>query len=583
MKFKKVEWASLIWAAITVFVLILLMLLDISRQREALQLESRVVYEFAYERALINEVILHNFVELVETDYTNIAAITRYSRELRDHYLHLRRLQVYQRVDADQRDEHEQGMREKGFEDYSIHRAELSEGQSETKAYSQSVFYPIIFVEPMNEYGAQLLGSDGYSIPANQKALIQASYYFSVFATDPYPLEDGKMGYRLMHALDPNYTDSAEPSLIIGLVLSVDELLPPIPHIKQGVSVTLFDGEGVELVRRDNASVFGGWLLPIIEEQRSITRFGQSMEMRVKQQLLWRDTNWPFGLIVLMFSLVAYLVSAQGYRRRREAERELLNLNTRLRDERDQLEQRVLERTQELVARNSELRQQVKENSLLIQKVLEIQETERRNIARELHDEMGQSLTAIRTDARLLQQYTDRDRSSIVHTAAVAIDTTAQRIYSVTYGLMRALRPSALDDLGLVDAVKQCVDSLNLDSQGIELHLQLSGALNELPEPICIQCYRIVQEALNNCVKYAQADNLWLSVRLEEGETFLLVVRIEDDGIGFDPKNQDSGFGLIGMRERALAHDGQFEVGSTPGRGTWIQVELPVEQLEYND
>jgi two-component system sensor histidine kinase UhpB len=584
MKANKLELASLLWAGITLFVIVLLLLLDISRQKQTLQLESRVLYEFAYERTLINEVILHNFVELVETDYTDIDAIQQYAREIRGHYPHLRRLQIYQRVDPDHIAEHEQQMRDRGLLDYRIHRRADAAASSESSAYSATQVYPVVFVDPLDAYGLQLLGEDGYSVAANQNALMQSSYYLNAYATEPHPLEHGKMGYRLIHALDPTYTDADEARLMVALVLSLDDLIPPAAHISKGLSVTLEDGQGGILAWRDAPEVYGGWLLPELEERSAITRFGQTLELQVRKQLLWAETSWPFGLIVLLFSVVSYLIAAQGFRRRQEAAEDMLDLTRRLEQERDQLEQRVMERTQELVSRNSELRQQVKENRQLTQKILEVQESERRNIARELHDEMGQSLTAIRTDARLLQRHTKGDTTSLVHSAAVAIDTTAQRIYSVTYALMRALRPTALDDLGLVDALHQCIDSLHLKAQGAELHLQLSGALNELPEQVCIQCYRIVQEALNNCVKYAQADNLWLSVRLESdesGEPERLVIRIEDDGVGFDPKAQTKGFGLLGMRERALALDGRFDLGSTLGQGSWIQIELPITDLSF--
>ncbi|MEH6652138.1 MAG: CHASE domain-containing protein [Motiliproteus sp.] len=603
----KMKLISLAWFVVTMLVLVLLLLLDISRQREQLQLESRVIYEFAYERTLINEVILHNFVELVETDSTNTQAITRFSRELREHYPHIHRLQIYQRVEQDQLEQHQRLMRQRGFNGYQVYKSNSEPSVNEA---SNSPLYPVMFVEPMNEYGQKLMGLDGYSIAANQQALIRASYYLSVFATEPYPLESGEMGFRLMHAVDPAFTKSAETELIIGLVLSTDELLPPLPHIEKGVSVRLFDS-GVELIKRQHPVMEGGWLLPVLKERREINRFGQSSELVVEKQLFWADMHWPFGLVVMTFSIFSYLVSMQGLRRRQQAEAEILSFNEQLRDERDQLEQRVLDRTKELVARNTELRQQAKENRNLTQKVLDIQETERRNIARELHDEMGQALTAIRTDARLLKQAVDTDQSSSVYSAACSIDTTALRIYGVTYGLMRALRPSALDDLGLVDALKQCIDSMNLGGQGIELHLQLSGALNEVPEAIAMQCYRIIQEGLTNSVKYSGASHLWLTVRLVvesasdvgipdtvsvlpgdasgvalidpaelvDGQTCQLLIQIEDDGVGFDPTQRSDGFGLIGMRERALANEGAFMVTSEPGKGTRIEASLPITVL----
>ena len=601
MRFKLI---SLAWFVVTILVLVLLLLLDISRQREQLQLESRVIYEFAYERTLINEVILHNFVELVETDSTNTQAITHFSSELRKHYPHIHRLQIYQRVEPDQLQQHQRIMRQRGFSEYEVYK---TDNETAVNGGANSPHYPVTFVEPMNEYGQQLIGFDGYSIAANQQALIRASYYLSVFATEPYPLESGEMGFRLMHAVDPAFTKSAEAELIIGLVLSTDELLPPLPHIDKGVSVRLFDS-GVELVKRQHLTTEGGWILPVLKERRAINRFGQSSELVVEKQLFWRDMHWPFGLVVMMFSIFSYLASMRGLKQRLQAEVEVLSFNQQLRDERDQLEQRVLDRTKELVARNTELRQQAKENRNLTQKVLDIQEAERRNIARELHDEMGQALTAIRTDARLLKQVMDADHSSTVYSAACSIDTTALRIYGVTYGLMRALRPSALDDLGLVDAIKQCIDSMNLESQGMELHLQFSGALNEVPEAIGMQCYRIIQEGLTNSVKHSQASNLWLTVRLVcdvaalEPESALsnvtddialnvpsvladvqaskLLIQIEDDGVGFDSELRNGGFGLIGMRERALANEGCFVVTSEPGKGTRIQASLPVPVLE---
>ncbi|WP_210397187.1 CHASE domain-containing protein [Motiliproteus sediminis] len=566
---------SAAWSVVTCFFLGLLLLLDISGHRESLQLESSIVYEYTYERALINEVILHNFVELVETDLNNFEAIRRYAKDMREHYPHVLQFQLLRRVEERQVAAFEQEMRDRGFPDYRVHGFERGASGTEPG----DVLYPVFFVEPLDARGERLLGLDSYSVASNRTALIQASYYLDVFASDPYALSDGEVGYRLFHATDPARSANKDNlSYVVTLVIRANELLPPLPHLSEGLRVTLYDGMGNELLqRRDRSSEdWEGLLLPVIADQRTINRFGQVLDVLVEKQLRWSEMSWPFGLVVVLFSVFSYFFTQQSYLRKKDAERELIRVNEKLRLERDLLEDRVQERTWELVKANSELRRQVKENRSLTQKILSIQEEERRNIARELHDEMGQSLTAIRTDSHLLKKLTSKDSKSLLHQAAASIDATAQRIYGVTYGLMRALRPSALDDLGLVDAIKGCVATFHLDSIGVELHLSIKGALNELPEDLNISCYRLVQEALNNCVKHAEASNIWLRIeRLEDPEDRLFI-SIEDDGKGFDWRSNATGFGLIGMRERALAQDGDFKLRSSPGQGAHIEVSLPV-------
>ncbi len=587
---KKLLALSFAWAAVTVFFLLLLLLLDISRHRESLQLESSVIYEYAYERALVNEVLLHNFVLLVANDPGDFPAIQRYAREMLDHYPHILRFEMYQRVASQQVPGFERHMQD--VTQRSFHIRTYDESNFETPARLQQPFYyPLILVEPMDATGGQQMGGDSYSRLENRVAINQAGYYLDVFASVPYRLPQGRIGYRLFHALNVPVEGQEDAQYLVSLVIPVEELLPPLPHIQNGLNVTLFDPAGKELASRGGqkglASISG--VLPVIIERRSIHRFGQSWDILVQKQLSWGEVNWPIVLIVLVFSLVAYLFTLQNYIRQQRAEGKQQQLNEKLRTERDLLEERVQERTWELVQTNSELRKHVKENRSLTQKILSIQEEERRNLARELHDEMGQALTAIRTDSHLLKQHLADAPKSIYYQAALSIDNIAQRIYGVTYGMMRALRPSALDDLGLSDALRECIANTHLDNSGVKLHLSLSGALNEMPEELNISCYRLVQEALNNCVKHADAKNLWLTVTRTDAEPDTdgessndaesrLLITIADDGAGFssEDRSRGKGFGLIGMRERVLALEGTFELNSEPGKGTRIEVSLPV-------
>ncbi|MEH6813023.1 MAG: ATP-binding protein [Motiliproteus sp.] len=576
---QKVTALGVLWAAVTLVFIFLLLMLDVSRHRERLQLESSVIYEYAYERALINEVLLRNFVALVENDLNDRSAIQHYASEMREHYPHISYFLLYERVDAEKVAELESKMISQGLEGFNIrlHGGDLSGAQ--VTGSEQSFFYPATFVEPKTVETRKLLGLDGYSIEANRMAMMKTSYYLDVFASKAYPMESGEMGYRLFHTIDPAlYGDQEDGRQIASLVVKANTLLPPRPQVQDRLDIVLTDGLGNRLAYRRSyieASWMSNQLFPLIEERRSIDRFGQTLELVVRKQVFFSEVSWLTSFMVGVFSLVAFLLTYQNYRRRKEAQLELEKLNDKLVYERDLLEERVQERTWELVKTNSDLRDQVKSNRSLTQKIISIQEEERRNLARELHDEMGQSLTAIRMDARLLKGATDEKTQAVEYQAVESIDNIAQRIYGVTYGLMRALRPAALDDLGLTDALSECVANAHLKSAGIDIQTEFHGSLNEMPERVNIGCYRLLQEALNNCVKHSGATAIQLSVTREESPDQLLI-SIKDNGCGFDPDNNGSGFGIIGMRERVYGLDGSFNITSAPGKGALIQASIPI-------
>ncbi|MCW8886449.1 MAG: histidine kinase, partial [Motiliproteus sp.] len=368
--------------------------------------------------------------------------------------------------------------------------------------------------------------------------------------------------------------------LIASLVVKANTLLPPRPHVKDRLNIVLSDGAGNQLgIRHANqvASWMSKQLLPEIEDRKTIDRFGQSLEITITKQMFWSEVSWLTGFIVLAFSLAAFLLTYQNYSRRKDTQLEMEQLNDKLVYERDQLEQRVQERTWELVKANSDLRGQMKENRSLTQKIITIQEEERRNLARELHDEMGQSLTAIRTDAQLVKNTSAEDQQSVAFQAAESIDKIAQRIYGVTYGLMRALRPAALDDLGLADALNECVANSHLKTAGISFTHEFKGPLNELPERLNISCYRLLQEALNNCVKHSGATSVEIKVIRDMSPDRLLVF-VRDDGCGFDLAADNEGFGIIGMRERVYGLGGSFNITSEPGQGTLVHASIPVRK-----
>jgi len=225
-----------------------------------------------------------------------------------------------------------------------------------------------------------------------------------------------------------------------------------------------------------------------------------------------------------------------------------------------------------------ESRALLRENRSLIRKSLAVQESERRHLARELHDEFGQCITAIQADVAIIRDRAVACDPRLV-TSAAAIQDVSARLYNDVHSMMQRLRPSMLDDLGLVETLRGEVDAWQSRQPDTACSLEIGENLNDLGEQVNMTIYRIVQECLTNIAKHATAHSVVIQLhRTGTGdgstETVRLVVR--DDGTGFDPAARGSGLGLIGMRERVEGLAGTFGVVSTTGAGTRVTVNLPL-------
>lgn len=226
--------------------------------------------------------------------------------------------------------------------------------------------------------------------------------------------------------------------------------------------------------------------------------------------------------------------------------------------------------------RHRELHSALADNRRLMERLLEVQEAERHRLARELHDELGQYLNAIKLDARALITATDEETAAVV---ARRIATSADHVYGTAGNLVRSLRPPALDELGLVAALEACVDAWRQSHPALHVELSAGGALDGLGEKLNLAIYRIVQEALNNCVRHARASTLSVDLTREPDNEGALLLEIRDNGVGLDSAAAGrQGSGLAGMRERALSLGGSFELLSEPGQGVTIRVEVPTLQ-----
>jgi signal transduction histidine kinase len=218
------------------------------------------------------------------------------------------------------------------------------------------------------------------------------------------------------------------------------------------------------------------------------------------------------------------------------------------------------------VAVGVDLSQRVQRDAL--QRVVAAQELERKRLARELHDETGQALTSILLGLRALEE-TD-DPEGVRTTAAALREMTVQTLQDVRR-LAVELRPSALDDFGLVPAIERLLDGFRAQT-GLVVHLE-TQIEERLPGEVETSLYRIVQEALTNIIKHARARHV--SVLITRRDSTVSAV-IEDDGRGFAPDDIHDGLGLLGMRERLALLNGTLIIESAPGRGTTLVAEVPV-------
>ena len=205
-----------------------------------------------------------------------------------------------------------------------------------------------------------------------------------------------------------------------------------------------------------------------------------------------------------------------------------------------------------------------------LSRVVAGQEVERRRLARELHDETGQALTSILLGLRAVDETnSSKDAQKAVSDLRELVVATLQDVRRLAV----QLRPKALDDFGLVPALERLVQTF-AETSGIEVQLEARLGSERLPSEVETTLYRIVQEALTNVVKHAEAHKV--SVLIARRDRTAVVV-IDDDGRGFDVAEADSeGVGLLGMQERVDLHNGRVTVESTPGAGTTLRVEIPL-------
>jgi signal transduction histidine kinase len=306
-----------------------------------------------------------------------------------------------------------------------------------------------------------------------------------------------------------------------------------------------------ELPWRDVAAVVGVTALSIVlsvyfnlnEALYSLTRRWEHFQV----------DELPVGMLVLSISLIWL-----SWKRHRHGRRELRA-------------RRIAE---------AQLAAALSENRRLAQERLRIQEVERKHLARELHDELGQYLNAIKLDAVSIRDGGGSD-ARFCSDASIAIIRAVDHVHGAVSDMIGRLRPVGLDELGLVAAIEHCIDQWRQRLPQTRFLLSLTGEFDDLGESPALTLYRLIQEGLTNVYKHADARKVEIALhrtRSAHDGTDELRLTVADDGRGMESGVRTSRFGLSGMRERVEMAGGTFELQSVPGGGLRFDARLSARE-----
>lgn len=217
----------------------------------------------------------------------------------------------------------------------------------------------------------------------------------------------------------------------------------------------------------------------------------------------------------------------------------------------------------------------------LTQRLMALQEAERRELARELHDEFGQSLTAIGVAAAFVERHADTAASATLVECAKDIRAEAAKVSSHVRGMLSQLRPHSLDGLGITDALRELIDNYRQRTPAIEMEVSLSSALPSLPSVCGLALYRTLQEALTNVLRHSGARQVSVTLKAAKEQ---VVLTVADNGCGrAETLLRHSGGGLPGMFERARMARGKLRLIDAPGGGICIELSVPTSNKGENE
>jgi len=476
----------------------------------------------------------------------------------------------------------------------------------------KALYYPIQMAEPELESTWAVLGLDLDAVPLFQDTLQRALASDQPAVSGVFEMTIGRRAFGLLRAVcdaTEGPCDSRDakttPRFVAMLVVFADSLIDCASVAREGYSCVIrIQQDGAPTERTLLAASYApdmAWplerrLFPRFEHQMTVKRASQPLVLELSRQFDRHSIN-PFPPALLLFlSGIGLLVALRLRRQHERSDNARRAIYQALNEERASLEIRVQERTRQLTEINEELARENRAREtaeaalqrkgaqlrLLARRLMDAQEQERRGLAQELHDDMGQTLTALRTHAQLIRQQHTSEAEACVRSAKTILDL-AGHLYDSTHRIMRRLRPRALDELGLAGALSRSIEAAGLEEMGIVVHSELRDDVDDLDDAVAIAVYRLLQEALTNVARHAGARNVWIRYSREAGPRDtavggdILSLSVEDDGRGMpEPVLDKDRLGLLGAQERVEALGGRFSVEARAGGGVRLSAEIPL-------
>ena len=583
---------SFLFLCSLVLVVVLVTKTIISTQRNDFKQDANTAIYHIQEQIVTNDVALAGFSSLFATLDPNDLQKTRdFTQYMRAAYPHIYMFEAMFRVDVSQKLQHEEDMRALGYPDYKITPYGTEKkpiNQPDQALTGARAHYPIVFIDPFFASLEGLMGFDMMSVSNMRETLLASIASGTPVASKPFNLREGGRGYALIKVqtlpdtkaiMEQHYNQDYQPPLMFSrtvksysgdvatlIIIRADTIVASVGDIVPAAKVQLIDGPEGQIAAEFNTPQIED--LPVINIETLLFR-GDLDDLAQPFKVL---LSQPAGLysqhIKLITLLVLLMCIAYGFYYRSLLSKYRLQLQRdagllELSQQHTKLEVMVAKRT-------AELQLQSDENTNLAQQLIRVQEDQIHHIARELHDEFGQTLTAIKINAHILEQ---AQTTELVGTYAQDITSQADALYATMRDMIQRLRPEALDEFGLKAAVEQCMIAFHLDEQNIDLALTIDDSVNDLEEIYSIASYRIVQELVNNAVKHAQLS--WLKVHLTITDQHMHIT-VEDNGVGFDSIQKKLGFGLSGVDERARSLGGVVDINTAIGEGVRVCVSMPL-------